>query len=174
MNDKGIVVYTDGSCIGNGQIGSRAGIGIFFPGNKDFNISEPLAMPPNTNNRAEMYAVVKCLLIIMTNREYFDRFYTRKIMIHTDSQFTICVLTQWLPKWKKYGYKRSNKKPIKNQDLVMLLDNTVEQAKSQGYTVEFKHVRAHCREPSDKQSQEWIEWHCNDAADRLAVAGSTR
>lgn len=173
-----ILVFTDGSCIGNELKNDnlrQAGIGIFFPGNKDFNVSEPLAIPPYTNNRAEMYAVIKCLLVIMTNREYFDRFYTRNITICTDSQFTINVLTQWLPKWKKNGFKTGAKKPVKNKDLVVLLDNTVEQAKSQGYNITFKHVRAHKTEPEcGHDDPKWVEWYCNDAADKLALRGSAQ
>ena len=173
-----IIVYTDGSCIGNElqDISKRrAGLGVYFPGNRDFNISKPLPIPPMTNNRAEMYAVIDCLLTIMNNREYFDDYYTRKVIIHTDSKFTIDLLTKWLANWKKNGYKTAKKKPVKNKDLVVMLDNTVQQAKSQGYIVEFKHVRAHKAEPKcEHHEPEWIQWFCNDRADKLAVRGSNQ
>jgi len=170
-----IIVYTDGSCINNGGAldQRRAGIGIYFPGNNDFNCSEFLVCPPLTNIRAEMYAIVKCLLIIMNNREYFEKYYTKNILIKTDSQFTIDLVTKWLAGWKKNGYQTSKKKPIKNRDLVVMLDNTIEQAKYQGYQVNFQHVRAHRTEPKlPHTSPQWIDWFCNHRADQLAVRGS--
>lgn len=49
-----IVVYTDGACEGNGQIGSEAGVGVYFGDNDPRNVSEPLEGEKQTNQRAEL------------------------------------------------------------------------------------------------------------------------
>lgn len=170
-----IVVYTDGSCEGNEQKDvtlRKAGIGVYFPDALEFNVSEKLPFPPCSNNRAEMYAVIKALQVIMTNK-YFEK-YNKSILIKTDSQFTIDLVTQWLAKWKKNGFKRSGKKAISNPDLVNMIDNTITQAQAGGYTITFQHVRAHTTEPNvPKTDQKWIDWYCNDQADKLSsVDGS--
>jgi ribonuclease HI len=168
------VVYTDGSCIGNetkDESLRRAGIGIYFPEKPEFNVSEKLNMPPNTNIRAEMYAIVRAILIVLTHRDYFEK----TVLIKTDSKFSIDLVTKWLEKWKKNGFKKANKKPVENKDLVILLDNTLEQAKSQGYTIKFEHVYAHKSEPKvEHTNQKWIDWYCNSQVDQLALRGGTK
>lgn len=174
-----VIVYTDGSCIGNetkDESLRRAGIGIYFPGNPEFNVSEKLNMPPNTNIRAEMYAIVRAILIVLTQRDYFEQVgYSKLLLIKTDSKFSIDLVTKWLEKWKKNGFKKANKKPVENKDLVLLLDNTIEQAKTQGYTIQFEHVYAHKSEPKvDHSNQKWIDWYCNSQVDQLALRGGKK
>lgn len=55
------VVYTDGSCFGNGMAGCKAGYGVFWGDNHPDNLSEPLDRGPPTNNRAELTAVIRAL-----------------------------------------------------------------------------------------------------------------
>lgn len=176
---RNIIIYTDGSCTGNelkDQDARKSGIGVYFPGNPEFNVSEPLPLPPCSNIRAEMYAVIKGILVIMNNREYFQQTgYSKSIVVKTDSQFTIDLVTKWLANWKKNGFKTSAKKPVKNQDLVIMLDNTIEQARSQGYIIQFIHVMAHEREPKvPRTDQKWIDWYCNAQVDKLAFNGGQK
>lgn len=177
--EKKITVYTDGSCVGNQlkDVGARkAGVGVYFPGNPEFNVSEPLSFQPNSNIRAEMYAVVKAILVILSNREYFQQVgYAKSILVKTDSQFTIDLVTVWLPKWKKNGFKTASKKPVKNHDLVIMIDNTIAQAQAQGYTIEFQHVLAHKAEPKlPRTDPQWIDWYCNAQVDKLATTFTLR
>ncbi len=45
------------------------------------------------------------------------------VNIYTDSQYVAKAIKQgWLENWKKNGWKNSQKKPVKNQDLWMELD----------------------------------------------------
>ena len=34
-------------------------------------------------------------------------------------------VTQWMPRWKKNGWKTADKKPVKNEDLWRVLDESV-------------------------------------------------
>lgn len=47
-------VWTDGACAGNGQIGSKAGVGVYFGPQDPRNVSRPLDGERQTNQRAEM------------------------------------------------------------------------------------------------------------------------
>lgn len=191
---KRIIIYTDGSCTGN-QLkdadARKAGVGVYFLGNPErelcsrgpdlhpgsFNVSEKLPLPPYSNIRAEMYAIIKGILVIMNNREYFQQVgYAKSILIKTDSQFTIDLVKTWLPNWKKNGFKTAKKQPVKNHDLVIMLDDTITQAESQGYTIEFQHVMAHKAEPQGvpRTDQKWIDWYCNSQADKLALKGGNK
>lgn len=52
-----LIVYTDGSALGNGRVGSRAGLGVYYGWDKeaeDCNISERVPGELQTNNRGEL------------------------------------------------------------------------------------------------------------------------
>jgi len=49
-----LVVYTDGSALGNGKAKSQAGVGVFFGVNDPRNVSERLDSDLQTNQRAEL------------------------------------------------------------------------------------------------------------------------
>jgi len=38
----------------------------------------------------------------------------------------------------------------------------------------YRHVTAHQAEPEDKTSNEWLLWHGNDMADKLATDGAKK
>ena len=98
-----INIYTDGACINNGKKNAKAGIGIYI--SDDFTISEKLIGLP-TNQRAELYAILKELLII-------DILNYKNINIYTDSMYSINCITKWVKGWKKNDWKDSKKKMLK-------------------------------------------------------------
>ena len=82
-----IVVYTDGASLGNP---GPAGIGIVLRSGAHYReIAEPLGV--TTNNVAELTAILRALESIR------DR--SRPVVVHTDSEYAIGVLTKnWRPK----------------------------------------------------------------------------
>nr|WP_051839973.1 ribonuclease H [Streptomyces sp. NRRL F-5126] len=58
--------------------------------------------------------------------------------VRMDSQYAMKAVTEWLPGWKRKGWKTSAGKPVANQELVMRID-----ALLAGRTVEFRYVPAH-------------------------------
>ena len=68
---KQITVYTDGACSNNGKPDARAGYGIWFGKNDPRNCSESFN-GLQTNNRAELLAIVKALTILRNNIEKGD------------------------------------------------------------------------------------------------------
>jgi ribonuclease HI len=107
--DKEAIVYTDGACSGNpGPGGWGATIKI---GDEIFEIFG--GEDNTTNNRMELVAAINAL-------EYLDE--NHKITLYTDSNYVKDGITKWIFNWKKNNWKTSTKKPVKNSDLWIKLD----------------------------------------------------
>ena len=104
------VIYTDGACLGNPGPGGWGAV-IFDENKNQKNISG--IEKKTTNNRMELTAPIKALKKIKSDTE---------ITIYTDSTYVKNGITEWIKKWKLNGWKNSNKKPVKNKDLWIKLD----------------------------------------------------
>lgn len=58
-----LVVYTDGACTGNGKAIAKAGVGVYFGDGDELNYSAKLDGELQTNQRAEMVAVLKAMTL---------------------------------------------------------------------------------------------------------------
>jgi len=132
-------IYTDGACSGNPGKGGWAAI--IIDGKNQSNISG--SENKTTNNRMELMAPIMALKKIKTKSE---------ITIYTDSRYVKDGITEWIKKWKLNNWKNSNKKPVKNKDLWIKLDNCC-----QKHNVSWKWVKAHAGNK------------LNNLADELAV-----
>jgi len=120
-----IKVYTDGSCLENPGKGGWAAIIIIDKQKKIFSGNQK----NTTNNRMELMAPIMALKKIRKKSE---------ITIFTDSKYVKDGITDWIKKWKVNNWKSSNKKPVKNKDLWIKLDNVCLKHK-----VTWKWVKAH-------------------------------
>ena len=151
-------IWTDGACPKNGFGATTAGVGVYFGEGDKRNVSMRLPVPPYTNQRAELWALlVACQVAeaeLATNRALH-------VVIHTDSMYGINCLTMWLPVWILAGWTRAGKKklPVMNRDI---LEPLYAHFCACGTHLELVHVRGHSGDPN------------NDAADALAVAGCTQ
>ena len=119
-------IYTDGACSGNPGKGGWAAI---ILGNNS-NLSSISGSENNTtNNRMELMAAIMALKKIKKKSE---------ITIFTDSKYVKDGITDWIKKWKQNNWKSSNRKPVKNKDLWIKLDNVCLKHK-----VTWKWVKAH-------------------------------
>jgi len=107
-----VEIFTDGACSGNPGPGGWAAILRSGAHEKEIFGGEPLT----TNNRMELMAAIKSLKALKK---------PSTVVIHTDSRYVMDGLTQWLPRWKQNGWKTSDKKPVKNDDLWRALDQQV-------------------------------------------------
>jgi ribonuclease HI len=82
-----------------------------------------------TNNVAELTALEQ--LLTSTDPAV-------PLEVRMDSQYAMKAVTQWLPGWKRKGWKTSAGKPVANQGLVQRID-----ALLNGRPVEFRYVPAH-------------------------------
>ena len=104
-------IYTDGACSGNPGPGGWGAV-IFDKDKTQKNISGK--EENTTNNRMELMAPIMALKKIKINSE---------AVIYTDSIYVKNGITDWIKKWEKNGWKNANKKPVKNKDLWIKLDN---------------------------------------------------
>ena len=95
---KVIEVYTDGSCHGNGTIDARAGSGVFWGVNAQNNLASRVP-DKQTNNRGEIYAILKALHLAPKNLS---------LRIFTDSVYTIKSLAEWAPNSSDKAWKIDN------------------------------------------------------------------
>ena len=47
------------------------------------------------------------------------------VQLYTDSQYVRLGITEWLPQWKRRGWKTADKKPVKNADLWLRLEEQI-------------------------------------------------
>ncbi|WP_028303733.1 ribonuclease HI [Oceanospirillum maris] len=129
-------IFTDGGCKGNPGPGGWGAILYYGDVTKEIKGSEP----ETTNNRMELMAAIQAL-------ELLKRPCT--VELTTDSQYLRQGITQWIHNWKKRGWKTSDKKPVKNQDLWQRLDAAVDQHK-----VEWSWVKGHAGHPDNERADE--------------------
>lgn len=102
-------IWTDGSCLGNPGPGGWA-----FVATDGKNIAERCGGEKDTtNNRMELTAVIKALSAARRHSE---------LELHTDSQYVKNGMESWVKNWKRNNWRTADKKPVKNQDLWMQLD----------------------------------------------------
>ena len=120
------VVYTDGACSGNPGPGGWGAV-ILNEEKIDTNISGK--EQSTTNNRMELMAPIMALRKIKK---------ASKITIYTDSTYLKNGITTWIKNWEKNGWKSTNKKPVKNKDLWVTLNEL-----SKDQVIDWKWVKAH-------------------------------
>ncbi|PVU98163.1 hypothetical protein BB561_000081 [Smittium simulii] len=154
---KPLIIYTDGACRSNGTANASAGVGVYFGDNDKRNVSEKL-LGVQTNNRAELTAIIRALEKAQENIDYeSSQKLPRPIIIMTDSQYSIKMVTAWILNAVNNGINYRGRKNILNKDL---LNELVELIDLNYGRVKFQYIEAHSSD------------HGNDAADTLAVRGS--
>ena len=91
-----------------------------------------------TNNRMELTAAIEALNALKGSR---------KVNLHTDSVYVMKGVKEWMPKWKKRGWKTSAKKPVKNQDLWQALDEA-----TASHDIKWHWVRGHTGVPGNEEA----------------------
>jgi len=148
-----IIVFTDGACKNNGYHNAKAGIGIHFPNNELQDVSRIIQKNP-TNQRAELYAILVALY-------YIDKklgLENKKIIIKTDSLYSINCITKWIKAWKKNDWVKKDGEKVKHKEIITRID-----AYMQKYDIEFEHVPAH----TNKTDSDSVG---NRVADELATS----
>ena len=140
-NEESIEIFADGGCRGNPGPGGW-GVLIKSEGKEKELWGGEL---DTTNNRMELTAVIRAL-------EALKRPAT--VRVHTDSQYVQKGISAWFHNWKRYGWRTSDKKPVKNADLWQALDQLAGQQR-----IEWLWVKGHAGHPGNEQ------------ADRLANRG---
>lgn len=138
---KHIEIFTDGACRGNPGPGGWGVLLRHAEKEKRLHGGEP----QTTNNRMELQAAIEGLTSLPT---------ACVVDLTSDSQYVRNGITEWLPNWKKRGWKTAAGKPVKNIDLWQQLEAACKRHQ----------VRWH-----------WVKGHSghreNEIADQLANLG---
>lgn len=133
-----VEIYTDGACRGNPGPGGWGAL--LRAGEREKELYG--AEPQTTNNRMEVMAAIRALEALKRPVD---------VSLTTDSQYLRKGITEWLPQWKRRGWKTADRKPVKNQDLWERLERALGQ-----HRIRWHWIKGHSGHPE------------NERADRLA------
>ncbi|KAL9097790.1 MAG: hypothetical protein Q9165_000116 [Trypethelium subeluteriae] len=155
-------IYTDGSSLGNGQNGSIAGVGVFFGPDDPRNLSEPLPGPRQTNQRAELTALLRALDL---TPHHLDA------TILSDSSYAINCVTVWHRSWEQKNWQTSAKKPVENRDIIEKVLEKIRLREEVGSRTVFEWVKGHAKDPGNLAADGLAVLGAKEARDRRGEAG---
>lgn len=123
-------IYCDGACRGNGKETAISSYGIFFGDNDTRNEKGVLPHLPHTNQRAELYAIIRTL-------EKCDP--DHMVEIFSDSSYSIQCYYKYLPGWYNRGFKTAKGAKPLNLDLILWLEKLMKRFPR----AKLIHVRGH-------------------------------
>ena len=146
----GVVIYTDGACSGNPGPGGWGAILMFGEKTKEICGGEP----DTTNNRMELMAAIQALETL-----------TRpcQVELHTDSQYVMKGISEWIHNWKRRGWRTADNKPVKNDDLWRRLD----EARSR-HNVQWRWVKGHAGHEHNERADALAGQGLKDALEVLS------
>lgn len=97
--------------------------------------------PRATNNQGELTAVLDLLHATAARDE--------PLHILCDSQYVINSVTQWMPGWKRRGWRKADGKPVLNRELLESIDTALV-----GRTVTFEWVKGHAGHPLNEAADD--------------------
>lgn len=151
-----ITVSTDGSALGNpnGPMGwawadheSAAG---GRPGHEHAGDCDAGGATNGTNQIGELCAVLEALRAHPGSED---------LVIETDSQYAINCSTKWVQGWKRNGWKNSQKKPVKNADLIRAIDDEIGRRTG---SVRFVWVKGHAGNAGNEKVDELARTYAGD------------
>lgn len=147
-----IVINGDGSCRGTPGPGGWAALIHSFPeGAEEQRLLATGGAASTTNQRMEVEAMIHALKWVWKYASRGDQ-----VTLRFDSQYALKGTFEWLPGWKRNGWKNAAKAPVSNSDLWETVDRTLEAIRSKGVNLTPEWVKGHKGDPD------------NEAADKAA------
>ena len=140
-----VEIFTDGACRGNPGPGGWGAILRYRGKERALQGAEART----TNNRMEMLAAISALEALKRRCD---------VILTTDSKYLRDGIKQWLPGWKKRGWKTVSSKPVKNEDLWRRLDDLVSK-----HNIDWRWVKGH----SGHEENERVDRLAREAIDEL-------
>ncbi|MBR6458536.1 MAG: ribonuclease HI [Actinomycetaceae bacterium] len=128
-----MIVATDGACSGNPGPGGWAWVEQMSGARASGGAAS------TTNNIMELTALIEALTYAGPQCN---------LLIRSDSQYSLNVMTQWAVGWRKRGWRKADKKPVANLELVKRLLELYENR-------------------TGRTDVEWVKGHAGDEANEL-------
>lgn len=139
LNNDILFIYTDGSCINNGKKDAKGGIGIHFSNNQfkdiSFKFSPENDLDKPTNNKMELLAIFIAISLVEPKILEYN-----KVLIFTDSKYSIDCLTRFISNWVKNDWKTKNNQPIANQKIIKSIYYLIQKYP---HKIDFEHINSH-------------------------------
>jgi len=129
-------MWTDGACKGNPGVGGWGAWMRTESHERELFGGEVLT----TNNRMELTAVIEGLRALKR---------PCAVTLHVDSTYVMHGITSWLAGWKRNGWRTSDKRPVKNQELWQELEVELER-----HQVTWEWVKGHAGDPGNERADE--------------------
>ena len=130
-----VIAYTDGGCRGNPG-----------PGGWGFILINPATGKAlercggelgTTNNKMELMGAIAALRAMKKDG--------LSVVLHSDSQYVIKAMSEWITGWKARGWRKADKTPVLNQELLQELDRLASRQK-----VRWQWVKGHAGDPGNE------------------------
>lgn len=150
-----MIIYTDGSCLGNGKTHNTGGFGVVVLDNNEnllYTYSKQCA--DTTNNREELKAI---LYVFLNHGVKINDWNNNVPIVYSDSNYCVQTFNDWMFNWANRGWIKSDKKVPENLDLIQAYYEWYQK----GYRIDLRKVKGH-------SGQKW-----NEMADDLATGRIT-
>ena len=146
MTGTVVEIYTDGACSGNPGPGGWGAVLTSGDHVKELWGGEASG---TTNNRMELMAAIQALESLTRPVE---------VKLHTDSTYLRSGILDWLPRWKKNGWRTAAKQPVKNADLWQRLEQAIGR-----HQVQWLWVKGHAGDPGNERADALANRGMNEA-----------
>src|SRR5690606_8606678 len=131
-----VVIHTDGACLGNPGPGGWGAVLAWRDHRRELSGGEPAT----TNNRMELMAAIMALEALRDQRD---------IELHTDSRYVQQGISEWLPNWKRRGWRTASGSAVKNADLWQRLEQA-----TAGHRIDWRWVKGNAVDPGTERADE--------------------
>lgn len=142
-----IELYVDGSCKGNGKISNVGGFGVVVTKDGEVVTTYSKRSENTTNNREEIRAILYAMLLYGSK--------DNPPIVYSDSAYCVNTFNDWMFRWAKNNWIKSDKKTPENLDLIKEYYNWYQK----GYRIDLRKIKGH------------IGNKYNEMADKLATGG---
>lgn len=126
-----IEIYTDGSCKGNGKKNSSGGFAVIVTDSGKIIDVYSHYENDTTNNIMEMKAVLWAMYKYGSKDE--------SPIVFCDSAYVVNTFNDWMFRWAKNGWKKSNNQTPENLNLISAYYNHY----NKGFRINLKKVKGH-------------------------------
>jgi ribonuclease HI len=131
-----VVIHTDGACSGNPGPGGWGAILEAGKHRKELKGGEATT----TNNRMELTAAIEALEALKAPSE---------IDLYTDSNYLRGGITSWIKTWKKNGWRTADRKPVKNAELWVRLEQA-----ARPHAIRWHWIKGHVGHDDNERADE--------------------